>query len=279
MTEAVQTALQKESSVQVGPKIYLNGFPKSGLHLLNLWAVCMGTQMLEKNWLGTFKRHSWSNEWADTDRVVKVFENMGSGNFMKGHMGYRPELAEALKSNEIATVFLFRDIRDVIVSQAHHIMNDNDERFMHPGKDLYRELDSFEDVIIHVIIGLGPYPGIFERWALYEPWRHVPWVCQMSYEYMYLYPEDASKHFIQHVLMQTAWFKDYEVEINQEDVQNISDLMVSTMDKTEYSATYRKGGVGGWKNEFTPKVAAAFDGEKREAEEQGLWLPMFEQKD
>ena len=48
------------------PRVYLNGFPKAGLHMLEQMAgVLLGASTLGTNnspWLGTYLWHSWSME-------------------------------------------------------------------------------------------------------------------------------------------------------------------------------------------------------------------------
>ena len=79
-------------------------------------------------------------------------------------------------------MFVYRDLRDVAVSQAHHILNEDDKRFVHPDKAAYRDLGCFSRVLRAVIEGMGNYPGVVDRWKLYAPWLDREWVCPVRFE-------------------------------------------------------------------------------------------------
>ena len=266
MSELSEKARSQTKPVEVGVKIYLDGFPKSGLHMLNLMAACIAIPMLEKNWLGNLQKNSWGRGIGDQDRFLKVIDLLPPGQFIKGHCAYTPEVEQRLNELGAAMVFLYRDLRDVTISQAFHILHENDDQFVHPGKDQYRALDSFEDVLIAVIEGIGEYPGIFERWKMFEPWFDVPWVMKLSYESMREDTEKTADRFCRYVYHRTISALGYSVELNEDDIQSAVKAIVAATKRTELSPTFRKGIVGNYKSYFTPRVQQCFD------EHAGDWL-------
>ena len=115
------------------PKYLASGLPKSGLHLVTamLQAVCHPmphTVFATTSWWGTFKWNSFSDQWIDWERLAYLFSRLQHGYFYKGHVGWRADIAEFIRLTGAAHVFIYRDLRDVCVSQTHHILNDDDEK-------------------------------------------------------------------------------------------------------------------------------------------------------
>lgn len=272
----------KPESVAIGPRVYINGFPKSGLHLAELMGRGVagpvfvdnedGTKKLH-NWTGSFNDNAWTMNWVDLDDLLGRFDNHPPGTLLKGHCGWLPEIEQKLYEGGQAVVFIYRDLRDVAVSQAHHVISDKETR-VHPNKELYKSLDSFEDVLMAVIEGIDEYPGLFERWALYAPWLDVDWVMSTSYEMMRLEPELVVDTFVRYVYHRTALHYGVDVELNEDHVSQRVEDILNSMQRTD-TPTYRKGAVGDWHNHFTPRITDAFK------EHAGDWLVQlgYEQDD
>lgn len=243
------------SESTLGVKLYLNGFPKSGLHLARQMALCYCRPLFLKNWVGTFKANGWSSEWVDLDRPLKLLAALGVSpmSFTKGHSGYHPVIAGCLRSARVCTVFVYRDFRDVAVSQMYHILSDDDERFVHPGKDKYRALGNKDAVLRAVITGLDEYPGLITRWAQYASWLDQDWVLALSYEDMRLRPEIAAGRFLEHMLSA------YDIALSSvEDMELETSHLVDALGDTHKASTFRRGLVGGWKEYFNPELEQVF---------------------
>ncbi len=184
-----------------------------------------------------------------------------------------PEIEKTLYEGGQAVAFIYRDLRDVAVSQAFHVTSDK-ESHVHPGKDLYQALPSFEDVLLAVIKGLDEYPGLFERWELYAPWLDVDWVFATSFEMMRNEPILVVDSFIRYVYHRTAMHYGVDVDLDENHVKQRVDEILESMQRTD-TPTFRKGNVGGWKWHFTERVTDVFK------EHAGDWLVQlgYEQDD
>ena len=246
------------------PKFYLNGFPKAGLHWVGLMVMPLATQLpaydvvFDTSWTGTFKFNSWTTEWWELERWAYRSSLLQPGFFMHTHTGYTPEIEQFLRLLGVAHVFIYRDLRDVVVSQAHHIMSDDDERFVHPGKPFYRKLGSFEAVIKACIEGIGPFPGIFERWELYAPWLDVDWVFKIAFDDLQNEPLETARRLIMYSASRVADIFDAELTLPYDSRTKLAAMMVLCGTLKHKSSTFRKGTSGGWREHFTPAIVDLF---------------------
>lgn len=254
-------------------KYYCNGFPKSGMHLLALLIRPL-VEPLRNNgafdlgiWSGTFAGFSWTEEWIPMERTTFKIGRMGAGQFMKGHSGYREDLAEFLRLLGVAHVFIYRDFRDVAVSQARHIMAADNVTLSHPEPELYRELGGFDEILEAVILGLGRYPGVMHRWEHFAPWLDVDWTLSVRYEDLLLDRRVWAEKILMFGLGRAPALFEAELNLNEEFVEKVLNAMVSTSEMTELSPTYREGSTGKWREHFNERHVELF----KETDKNG-WL-------
>lgn len=234
------------------PKLYLNGFPKSGLHL----ATQMASALLEPvsrddNWYGT---NAWVTERYDLDVAAYAFGAIAPGKYLKGHMGYLPSLRDLLRGLGVGMVFLYRDLRDVVVSQAYHIQRADGENLFHRGQDVYAGL-SHEEVMLAVIEGLGEFDGIFERWETFAPWLDEDWVLPVKFEHMVKRREQVVNRFFDYTYSLAL---EEDAYLDREIMRAARAGMVLQMREKAASVTFRKGKTKQWKREFTARVTECF---------------------
>ena len=207
-------------------------------------------------WAGCFSHNSWSTNWQPVEPVMASLRLLRDGTWLKGHMGYEPIYEQYLYWHGVSMAFIYRDFRDVLVSQSYHVIDEDDDRSRHPGKDLYRGMDR-EARLLACLGGVGDFAGLFDRWALYAPWLGIPWVFPLRYEDMTQKPAETALAFLRYVWDRTSWgYQEATIPGNLE--TKMVDLLVKNMQRTELSATFRKGGSGGWREEFTPRVKEEF---------------------
>jgi hypothetical protein len=247
------------------PKLYISGFPKSGLHLAQRMAFGMFEQNNpDKNWLGT---NAWTSKHYKLDRLGTQFIKLKSGQFLKGHIGHLPAIEFLMIMMEIGVVFVYRDLRDVVVSQYYHIMDkeigeDGRDKFMHPDKETYWDLGNKEDIMIAIIEGVNDdLPGIFERFESYVGWLDSEWAMTISYEVLMRNQLLAANKFFDYVydtamkISEVSGLLDTRSSVRQTTVQGI---LTEMRWMPSQSPTFRKGVIGNWKQEFTPKVTEKF---------------------
>lgn len=258
-TEETTTVPDGYQSLTVNPKIYLNGFPKSGLHLAAIMALCLVEEEAYKwPWAGTFKHNSWTNEWSEDWQIYQRMSRLRENAYLKAHSGYREDIEQFLYHIGAQVAFIYRDLRDVAISQSYHVISDS-ENAMHPDKELYRALPNQEERIIACIIGLDKYPGLIDRWDSYAPWLNVEWVHQMRYEDMRLNPFATSQKFATYVYERMAAVNGIELELPIDKINAQSCRMVMLMEHRDLSPTYRNGIPGEWAQHWTPKIDKVFD--------------------
>ena len=237
------------------PKLYLCGFPKAGLHLADRMAVAMLQPWnAENNWFGT---NAWTIKRHRLDDAAFVLGSLKRGYYIKGHLGYLKSFEILFSVLGIAVVFIYRDLRDVVVSQAYHMMSDREDLYL-PGREKYQGM-SKEDVMLIAIQGDEVVDPLFDRWETYAGWVDCEWVLTMPFEEMVLKRERAARTFFEYI---HDWaMKDSGTTgamTNTRVRQAIIRCIIAEMSHTEMSPTYRKGKTGGWKKEFTPAVERAF---------------------
>lgn len=244
--------------VPLQPKIFINTFPKSGTHLANLICQHLAHKQEPMHWLGTFTGNSWTTQWKDLDPILTVIKGQPAGTWYQGHMGHHPLLEDAFYRQRVAMLFVYRDLRDVAVSQAYHIEVADGENKFHPGRDKFMDLPDHAARIKAVIEGLDEYSGIIERWKLFHPWLYSRWVLHIKYEEMIHNPKEVAERAVSYVIRRTLGEDAGSSIVLERDVVEAilhSNKMLQT---TDYSSSYRKGVSGEWRNEFTPELIQAF---------------------
>lgn len=244
-------------------KLYLNGYPKAGLHMIEQMARELAgpspqTPMFRRAWCGTFRFNSWTRTWVNKRQYLFKASSLRPGFYYLGHVGHNAELAEFLYLCGISMVFVYRDLRDVAISQAHHVLHEDNTRFQHAGKADYHALGSFEETLIAVIRGLGRWPGLIERWADYAAWLDESWVLSVRFEDARYKPEETASAMLRYTLGHTAGIYGFDVTIPAEQHDLLVERMVANAAQRDRSPTFRRGESGGWRDHFTPAVRAAF---------------------
>ena len=254
----------------VRPRYVLCGLPKSGLHLLvgMVQAICepMPGHLLHPggSWWGTFDDHSFSSRWGSIERQLRIVSYLQPGKFFKGHVGYRDEIERFLYYFGASFVFIYRDPRDVAVSQAHHARSTDGERFKHSAHAAYQAM-TFDDALAAVITGMGPYTGVMERWELYAPWLDVEWVQSIKFEHAVSLTNRAetAQLVLEYGIDRTVHQFGVELKVDQAKHAEAIAAMTEASQNTDASATFRKGTSGQWREVFTEEHKRLFKASDR----------------
>lgn len=237
------------------PKWVLNGFPKSGLHLAECMLLPVATPqpadgLFRDHWVGTFNGNAWTNEWLPLRTICARLARLQAGRLVKGHLGHDPDLEQFLYLSGAAVVFIYRDLRDVAVSQTHHIRNPDDHRFEHPDKAIYQKI-TFDEALSAVILGMGPYPGVIDRWEQYAPWLDCEWVLKMPFERMRSEPAAAAREILEYGLRRVSGSIGLDMRLDAETYEAMVETMTHASEQREASPTFRRGESGAWREAFT----------------------------
>jgi hypothetical protein len=226
------------------PPILINSFPKSGTHLLTQIAGGLPGHINYDMFIAsmpslTFRERSRENH-------LELLKHIVPGEIVSAHLFFDPLYAEELKKRNCVHLFVYRDFRDIVISEAYYLTFMNRWHRMH---SYYRNLPNMDERISLSILGLDgkcpyDYPNVTKRFERYEGWLNIENVFPVKFED--LVGENRSKT-IENMMRFYASHLKNEV--------NIDSLVTSAINNIapEKSHTFRKGESGGWKKAFTPK--------------------------
>jgi len=245
-----------------GPRVLATSVPKAGTHLVASLLKNFPQMMFSG-------RHSSLADWAlpgtrsdvagnvpelDWDRLEHALTTVNRGHFMTAHFPAVPELRDLLRRLEYKTVFMIRDPRDVVISNAfyitrlkRHFLN---ERFN-------KDMSSLDERIMACITGLPATetsPGLIsigQRVTNYVGWKDDPDTHLCRFEDLVGANGGGSDE------TQRREIEAIAAHINRglspDDVRRIAMKTWS-----QESSTFRKGVIGDWRNHFNDAHRDAF---------------------
>lgn len=233
------------------PPILANSFPKSGTHLLAQIAEGLTVNTNFGAFLGS-QVSSFQLRERSKQNTLDFIHGFVRGEVVRGHLYFDPEYVAALEKMNVANYFIYRDPRDVVVSEAHYLKEMNRWHRLHP---YFRRTSSIEEAILLSINGLDPpvegidYPNIAERFARYEGWLDCPSCLAVRFEDLVAEKRDELLEAIAiHYLTRTV------------DGPSAATAVERAREKIapQKSHTFRSGRKAGWQKEFTPEHRRRF---------------------
>ena len=236
------------------PVFFANSFPKSGTHLL-LQAIQGFSQLGSVIYSGlpaVTMYEAFSGERNPEMEVARQIHQLQDGDIGYGHVFAEPQLVEALCRPGMATYFIYRDPRDVVVSHVHYITKIWTSHVHH---DYYaKQLKDFDQRLQASILGRPDldeieFPGIQQRYEPYLGWLDRPEVLVIRFEDFIQHKRQTLENILEH-----ARSHGFRIEVETE---TALDILEKSIDP-EHSPTFRSGKVGGWKDKFTPEHKVLF---------------------
>jgi sulfotransferase 6B1 len=248
-----------------GTKWVANGFPKSGTHLLAQMLHPLApfegpteAGYFEQPWVGTFTGNSWTLEPQRLERTAFALGRVGNGKLIKAHLGYSPELANFVFLLGMAHVFIYRDLRDVAVSQAHHILRSTEDAGLaHPNPTAYTR-DDFAQLLLEVLVGHAGFPGLVQRWTAFAGWINDPWTLAVRYEDLVADPKTWAGRIFSRAMRQAGLRFEAEIGLDPYGTDVVTTVMAENAQRRERSPSFRRGQPGAWREDFQPPHIAAF---------------------
>ena len=241
-----------------------NGFPKSGTHLLArlllpLAPLERGTEggHFKQPWAGTFRDNSFSLRPQPHKQTTFRVGRISNGHMVKAHLGYDADLARFIDELGAIHVFIYRDLRDVAVSQAYHILNaEDEEKLAHPCPQIY-DRDDFDTLLMQVIRGHRGFPSLTQRWEAFAPWLKDKWTIVVRFEDLLDDPEDWGGQIWEGAMHRMG--DRFGVKVNFDPVgrETVTHVMAHSARQRHLSPTFRRGVAGGWREELKPDHVAA----------------------
>lgn len=226
------------------PSVLGNAMPKSGSHLIS--QVIQGLPQI-----GPFVNPGWmpvtraeDNSKLDDAATLAILERMQPGDVAYGYVQARPPFLEVLTRPGRATIFVYRDPRDMIISHVFYATQ------MHPGHGMHKYytqvLRTMEERIQAAIQGVEE-PGaelssVRLKYESYLGWLDQPAVLSLRFEDLILNREQALNRLLDY--LEERGFKPVLPR-----PQAIQALMQAIAPKK--SGTFRKGQPGNWREYFT----------------------------
>ena len=232
------------------PAVIANSFPKSGTHLLE---QIVGALPGRRNY-GTFlssMTESYDFRERSKQNTGRFIHAIGPGEVVRGHLFHDCEYEGLLREKRIIHFFIYRDLRDVVLSEAYYLKNMNRWHKLHK---YFRKCETMADAISLAILGLRdetgvPYPDVAQRFARFRPWLDSQEVFSVRFEDLV---SDASTERIRDIV---KWYGDHSgasIDLD-ESTRHSKDQM-----KPARSHTFRSGKSGGWQEVFTKRHCDEF---------------------
>jgi sulfotransferase 6B1 len=233
------------------PAVLGNAMPKSGSHLII--QVLQGLTGLGPFVNGGFPpvNRGEDNSKLPDKAILANIQHMQPGDIAYGYIKAQEPFISALTAPGRASVFVYRDPRDMIVSHVFYATQ------MHKGHQMHRyyteTLHTMEERINAAIQGVdedgSELSDIRTKYLAYMGWREQAQVLCMRFEDLILEREAALGRILDYLEG-----RGFTPQVSRSEAVAI----LSEAIKPKKSGTYRKGQPGNWREHFTPANKALF---------------------
>jgi hypothetical protein len=247
----IKIALQwGPGNLRRAPIVFGNAMPKSGSHLL--------TQVLHGlTELGPFVDPGYPpvnrdevNQPLPDEKIFDGLYRMRPGDIRYGYIHAIEPYVSLLTQPKQATIFIYRDPRDMLVSHVFYATDLYEDHGMHR---YYEQLDSMEARLNAAIEGVADpkfyLSNVRERYESYLGWLDHPEVFCLRFEDLILERDVALARLLGYLEV-----RGLDLQIPRE--QAIETLKAGISPKK--SGTFRKGQPGNWREYFTDANKARF---------------------
>jgi hypothetical protein len=240
-----------QDELERAPIVLGNAMPKSGSHLVA--QVLQGLRHI-----GPFVNPGFppvnrgeDNRKLSDEAVLRNIQRMRPGDIGYGYISAAQPFVAALTRPGRATIFVYRDPRDMIVSHIFYATQ------MHPGHWMRRyyteRLHTMEERINAAIQGVDE-PGseltpVRRRYEGYLGWLELPEVLSLCFEDLILDRQAALERLL-------GYLEQRGLTLKMPRSKAVAALQAAIAPKK--SGTFRKGQPGNWREHFTEANKALF---------------------
>jgi len=238
-------------SFNEAPPVFANSKPKSGSHLLlqimNGFTQIMPYKYVEAEPIRTVKKNGGRRA---AEKIAEDLRNAPSGVIGWGYVNATPENIAVLCQPQRVNYFIYRDPRDVLVSQVFFATDMHEEHGMH---EYYKSLPNFGARLNVAITGIDQdglkMVGVKERYAGVFEWLKQKQVMCIRFEDL-IDNRDATLAAMLDKVEKTGY------KIPTPRAQALSVLVEAIQPKKSH--TFRSGKTGGWAQHFTDEHKKLF---------------------
>lgn len=238
--------------------IICNSYPKSGTHLL--YQILYSLPDLVK-WDDIVSVQALCGIMNTASHLRWKIGSAPSGSIVRSHLMHCDEILNILREFNCKTLFIYRDLRDVAVSHARWVMQE-DRIFLH---DVYQKQKGFDEHLMSSILGVpvgSPFgsnisqPNIGQDFSRWKGWIYEPTALAVKFEDLVGERGGSSEEVRLQMVEKIAHFLELDLTPEQIEKKFSSHAM-----NPEESHTFLKGGkgaTGGWKAKFKEEHKEAF---------------------
>jgi sulfotransferase 6B1 len=233
----------KRLSFNGAPPIFGNSKPKSGSHLLlqilNGFTQIMPYKYVEADPVRTIER---AGRRKTEQEVLNELKRISKGVIGWGYVEASPENIAFLCQPHRVNYFIYRDPRDMLVSQVFFATNMHEEHGMH---QFYKSLPDFGERLKVAITGID-HDGFYmvsvkQRYASVFEWLEQPHVMCIRFEDLI-----DNREFTLEAMLDEVESTGYTIPTPRE--KALSTLVKAIQPRKSH--TFRSGKAGGWREHF-----------------------------
>jgi len=250
-----QSAQRRFPEIPIEKQLVLfgNSFPKSGTHLLTqiLAGFAQLGPVVESGLPPIVTFVGDTGHPRSQSEILLDLARLLPGDIGYGHLHAVPEIVRSLCRNGVAPYFIYRDLRDVVVSHVYYVTDLNNRHVHH---DFYvNQLSSFEERLKVSILGRPaldiPFPDIRARFDPYLPWLDQSQVLSLRYEDLLTDTQKQLERIWDHATGRGFLHRGNKTTT----IQALKNAI-----RPSESPTFRSGQSGNWKQSFSPDMKELF---------------------
>ncbi len=240
-------------SLQDVPVLFANSFPKSGTHLLTqvLQGFAQIGPAVDSGLPAIVTFEGDTGRQRNVQSILADLNHLLPGDIAYGHLLASPKIVQRLCWNGMASYFILRDPRDVVVSHVHYVTEMAPNHIHHHY--YHDELSNFDERLRTSILGLPnspiPFPNVRARFEPYLGWLDHPEVLVLRYEDLIAMQDESVARVFDHAVQ-----RGFPPQVKRE----IAVKRLSANIDPQRSPTFRSGKIGGWKSRFNPEHKQLF---------------------